>query len=96
MRLTDRERSAITESIRALDPVAEVWLFGSRADDRARGGDIDLLVVSEVLSISDKIDILVAVKTQIGDQRIDIHILRSNQVSTDPLAQAALKTRIRL
>jgi hypothetical protein len=45
MRLSMQERSAIVEAARETwgDGVV-VSLFGSRTDDRARGGDVDLLV----------------------------------------------------
>ena len=45
MRLTPREREAIAAAARqTLQPGTRVSLFGSRVDDSARGGDIDLLL----------------------------------------------------
>jgi len=46
MRLPEAERQAILNAVRSEDPDAVVYLFGSRVDDAARGGDIDLLVLS--------------------------------------------------
>src|SRR6266581_1481764 len=42
MRLGVDEAKAIREEIQRSDPTAEIYLFGSRTDDAARGGDIDL------------------------------------------------------
>ena len=47
MRLADNEQSAIREAICKVDSEAAVYLFGSRVDDAAKGGDIDLLVLSK-------------------------------------------------
>jgi predicted nucleotidyltransferase len=49
MRLTASEIAAIREEVGRLDPKAEVYLYGSPVDDTARGGDVDLLVISETL-----------------------------------------------
>jgi len=49
VRLTASEITAIREEIGRLDRKAEVYLYGSRVDDTARGGDVDLLVISEML-----------------------------------------------
>ena len=47
MRLTPTEQQAIANAARAtLGPRTRVSLFGSRVQDTARGGDIDLLVES--------------------------------------------------
>ena len=43
MRITASERQVITSILRSVDQQGEVILFGSRADDLRKGGDIDLL-----------------------------------------------------
>ena len=44
MRISQEEALSIRETIQARDPSATVSLFGSMADDHARGGDIDLVI----------------------------------------------------
>jgi len=46
MRITEAEHQAIRQAITEADPEANIYLFGSRANDDARGGDIDLLIIS--------------------------------------------------
>ena len=49
MRLTPEQAQAIRERIRGcMGPHARIWLFGSRADDSRRGGDVDLYVEPEI------------------------------------------------
>jgi len=43
------EVETIKSTVTGEDPEARVYLFGSRADDNARGGDIDLLIESRVM-----------------------------------------------
>lgn len=52
MRLQPKEVEAIAQTLRdTFAPGTAVFLFGSRVDDRRRGGDIDLLVeIPELLS----------------------------------------------
>jgi len=47
VRLKERELKTIKEVILKYDPDAQIVLFGSRTDPSKRGGDIDLLVVSQ-------------------------------------------------
>lgn len=45
MRLTDKQRNTLTAAVRRhFGPGARLWVFGSRTDDRARGGDFDVMV----------------------------------------------------
>ena len=45
MRLNAEQQIAIRElTTDLIGPDAHIWLFGSRADDQRRGGDIDVLV----------------------------------------------------
>ena len=45
MRLTEKQVASIkTATTEIFGPEARVWLFGSRADDSRRGGDVDLMV----------------------------------------------------
>lgn len=93
MRLDEKEREAITSSIRKLDPDAEIYLFGSRCDPKKRGGDIDLLIISQVLTSSDKLAILRMIFEHIGEQKIDLVIAQN---TTDPFVRLALNTGIKL
>jgi len=93
MRLTDDQRNAIREEVaRVFGPDARVRLFGSRVDDAARGGDIDLHIESE----GDAADLLdqelrlhARLLRRLGERRIDIvvHDGRSPLRAIDVQAQ---------
>ena len=57
MRLTDQERATITETIMSFDKDAWLYLFGFWVDDNRKGGDIDLLVLTDKLTFTDKLKI---------------------------------------
>lgn len=96
MRLTPTEHSTICRVIRARDEKAKVYLYGSRVNDTIKGGDIDLLVVSETLGFSEKISVLIEIKDSIGEQRIDLMIKRPMEVVSDPFVQSILSGAIEL
>ncbi len=47
MRLTPEIRNFFKQSIDECMPDASVYLFGSRTDDHAKGGDIDLMILTK-------------------------------------------------
>ena len=87
VRLTVDEQNAIRQVIHRFDPLACIWLFGSRVDDQARGGDIDLLILSDKLDHSDKMSIRLALYEHIGEQKIDLVIAADD---SDPFTRIAL------
>ncbi len=74
MRLAYDEQQAIGSIIRQADADAEIYLYGSRADDAAKGGDIDVLVLSKKINLMAKLDILAQLHRKLGDRKIDIAI----------------------
>ena len=73
MRITEEERGIIKAIIRKSHPNAKIYLFGSRTNDQALGGDIDLLILDhDILSLEEKLDILVDLNTEIGEQKYDL------------------------
>jgi predicted nucleotidyltransferase len=56
MRLSPKIYSSIKSRILELTPNADIFLFGSRVDDSAKGGDIDLLL--RVLSSLEKMNMV--------------------------------------
>ncbi|MFZ9839088.1 MAG: nucleotidyltransferase domain-containing protein [Opitutaceae bacterium] len=95
MRLSPEAVQAIREEVARADPHAEVWLFGSRTRDDAKGGDIDLLVISEQLAFADELRLRAALLDRIGWQRLDL-LVRPRARLTEPFAALALENGIRL
>ncbi len=95
MRLSPAETNAIREEIHRLDPAAEIRLFGSRTDDAARGGDIDLLVISDHLNFRDLLRLRTAILDRVGWQRLDL-LVRTREQLKEPLVAIALETGIKL
>lgn len=93
IRLDDKEQEAIKSAILEYDPEANIYLFGSRTDPNKRGGDIDILIISKILTKSDKIPILCKIFETIEEQKIDFVFAKD---TLDPFVRLALKTGIRL
>ena len=74
MRLSNFEISAIKSSIHLFDGTAKVYLFGSRVDDKLKGGDIDILVLSEKIKQADSYLIKSKIFEKLEEQKIDLVI----------------------
>ena len=77
---------------------ARVWLFGSRVDDKARGGDIDFLIeaASEAANqFRAFIQLEIDLQNTLGDQKIDIFVSESGGDET-PIHRIARATGIEL
>jgi predicted nucleotidyltransferase len=81
MRLSSAQVEAIKQETEYFfGAQAEVWLFGSRVDDAAKGGDVDLYVcsgVSDAANLTEaRFAILARLKRRIGDRKIDLVLQR--------------------
>lgn len=72
MRLTEKEIKVIRKQVLQADPDAKIFLFGSRTNDDAKGGDIDLLIISDKIGFKEKIKIRLAIFNEIEEQRLDL------------------------
>ncbi len=75
MRLTSHQQTTIkklTAEIFGID--ARLMLFGSRVDDNAKGGDIDLYIETQnsEANLDKKIKLLTALNLALGEQKIDL------------------------
>ena len=99
MRLNKNQQHTIRKTVREVfGPDSSVYVFGSRVDDSARGGDIDLLVRLEKpqLETERKILRLVArLQMRLGDQPIDV-LLQDPESTLSPIHLEAQRTGIRL
>ena len=98
MRLSETQVYSITHILRQyFGANSEIRLFGSRLDDRARGGDIDLYIEPELTGGNELAKALilskVALVKALGDQKIDLVINRKGSSSL-PIYQHARETGI--
>lgn len=74
MRLTTEEISSIRKHILNFDAEAKIFLFGSRVNDFEKGGDIDILVISQRIGFNEKIKIRTGIFSEIEEQKLDLVI----------------------
>ena len=99
MRLTQDQQAAIrTTATEVFGERVGVWLFGSRANDSKKGGDIDLLICpgpqgSDKL-FDRKIRFLTQLERQLGERKIDVIIEMQND--TRPIVAIAHATGVQI
>lgn len=93
MRLTREEHPTISNTIHQADAEAIIYLFGSRVDDSARGGDIDLLVLSKKIDLPAKLEILAQLHRRLGARKIDIAVYPD---TTRPFPRMTMQTGVPL
>lgn len=93
MRLANEEQLAISDAIHQADADAVIYLFGSRVDDAAKGGDIDLLVLSKRINLMTKLEILAQLHQKLGERKIDIAVYRD---TTRPFPRMVMQEGVRL
>lgn len=95
MRLEKQQIQSIKQQAAKWAPGSEAFVFGSRADPAARGGDIDLLVLGEEkLPLESLRRLRRAILEEIGEQKLDIvSFARSAQ---HPFKDVALSTARKL
>ncbi len=82
MRLTDKQRHAISEEVRRhFGANARALLFGSRLRNDLRGGDIDLYVEADTgaeETLERELKLYAALQRRLGEQQIDIVVHRAD------------------
>lgn len=101
MRLTPFQIQTICESAeKNFGKNTQVWLFGSRVDDHAKGGDIDLYIEPQTQKSSDlitaKLQFLRDLHKKIGDQKIDVVLRRTDSTVDLPVYRIAKQTGVLL
>jgi len=95
VRLKQQQIKTIKQQAAKLAPDAEVFVFGSRTDPAARGGDIDLLLLGEAkLPMSILRRLRRAILQQIGEQKLDI--VSFSRSTGHPFKDVALSTATKL
>ena len=73
MRMTSEQADFLKKEVLAVAQDAKVYLFGSRVDDGKRGGDIDIMVLSDQrLTWKERATIRWHYCEKFGEQKLDI------------------------
>jgi len=104
MRLTPQQQATLVDAVRRhFGATARLWVFGSRADDRARGGDFDVMVRCDEADAVRLIDARLALLAELHatfdfeDERIDLLLFSpSLHRPPSPIQQAAMAQGVEL
>ena len=100
MRLTQIQRDQIFSVFKSrLEFEEKLYLFGSRTREDRRGGDIDLLLVTERIDFfrSQKIQLLDEILKSLGEERkVDLVFANQNLLESDPFIRSIFSDAISL
>lgn len=103
MRVTADQLKTIRNLVRRyFGEDAKLWLFGSRVDDRKKGGDYDFLIETSLTDpdeiISRKIDLITRLQSSypFEDEKIDIIVKRRQSAFDMPIYQIAMHEGMRI
>jgi len=97
VRLPEQTLEAIEELlVKHFGKGVKAWIFGSRADLNAKGGDIDIYVEVEKTekAFSKKLNFLVELDKKIGEQKVDLVVRTYN--CKEPIALKAKGEGVRI
>ena len=85
MRLTEFEVKSIVQIFNAHFGTGDIYLFGSRVDDRLKGGDIDLYIDTQDSDdlFEKKLRFMRDLKVKIGEQKVDVVISSDKERSIE-------------
>ncbi|MBK7423474.1 MAG: nucleotidyltransferase domain-containing protein [Propionivibrio sp.] len=93
VRLDSEEAAALSEAVR--DIPGEIWLFGSRTDLSRRGGDIDILVLTDQPAFETSRAIATRFFTRC-EEKIDVLVLDPAHLSPEQVDFLARISRVRI
>jgi predicted nucleotidyltransferase len=101
IRLQPREQLALRAAFEASLPAhAEVYLYGSRVDRSAAGGDIDLLIHVPGIAIAEELvlesRLRAEIESRLGERRVDLLFAPTLGEDAKPFVRLAAHGAVRL
>ncbi len=97
MRLLESERVDIINTFKTIFHRGSIYLFGSRVNDRQKGGDLDLYLVSDSpldvgVRMKKKRDFVLRLEELLGEQKIDVVVSKdkSRMIEREALEKGEL------
>lgn len=95
MRISVEQIDLLKNEILSVLPDAVVYLFGSRMDDNRKGGDIDIMILSDrKMNWKEKAGIRWRYFERFGEQKLDI--ISATFKEDDPFKHIVLNEGVRL
>lgn len=94
MRLTEEQIHCLVDATRrSFGANADIWLFGSRVDDKKKGGDIDIYIETDLEkdTVKAKLKMRELIWPVFGEQKIDI-LVRRRSHDFSPIHEIARTT----